>query len=83
MCVKRGVFVWNNTTTAADKVSEAHVLGPCYMEDDQTVTANATGTSAAGIVVRVGLDGVAVELTPVLGVSGTAEAGEADKEKNQ
>lgn len=81
--VKRGVFIWNNTATAADKVSEEHVLGPCYMEDDQTVTANATGASVAGIVIRVGLDGVAVELTPALGVSGTTGADETDSKQEQ
>lgn len=80
--VKRGVFIWNNTATAADKVSEKHVLGPCYMEDDQTVTANASGASVAGTVIWVSSEGVAVEIIPVLGASGTAGAGEADKEQN-
>lgn len=74
--VKRGVFIWNNTTTAADRVNDAHVLGLCYLEDDQTVTANASGTSVAGTVIRVGAEGVAVEIIPVLGVSGATGAGE-------
>lgn len=60
--VARGVFVFNNTATTSNKISAAHVLKPCYIEDDQTVTALATGASAAGLVVRVDEDGVAVEI---------------------
>ncbi len=74
--VKRGVFIWNNTATAADKVNDTHVLGPCYLEDDQTVTANGLGTSVAGTVIRVGPEGVAVEITPGPGASGATGAGE-------
>ena len=37
-------------------------MGPCYMEDDQTVTALATGASVAGLVTRVDDSGVAVEI---------------------
>ncbi len=64
--VRRGVFIWNNAVETADKVSTEHVLGPCYMEDDQTVTANAAGSSVAGTVIRVDLEGVAVEINPAL-----------------
>ena len=60
--VKRGVFVFDNTATAANKLSAADVLGPCYMEDDHTVTKLATGASVAGLVVRVDDEGVAVEM---------------------
>lgn len=60
--VSRGVFVFDNTATAANKVTAAHVLKPCYMEDDQTVTALATGASVAGLVIRVDDEGVAVEI---------------------
>ena len=60
--VARGVFVFNNTATTSNKIGAAHVLKPCYIEDDQTVTALATGASAAGLVVRVDEDGVAVEI---------------------
>lgn len=60
--VARGVFVFNNTATTSNKIGVAHVLKPCYIEDDQTVTALATGASAAGLVVRVDEDGVAVEI---------------------
>ncbi len=60
--VTRGVFVFDNTATAADKITQAHVLQTCYIEDDQTVTALSTGASAAGIVICVGTDGVAVEI---------------------
>ena len=60
--VARGVFVFDNTSTAANKITQAHVLQTCYIEDDQTVTALATGASVAGIVIRVDADGVAVEI---------------------
>ena len=60
--VKRGVFVFDNTATAANKLTAADVLGPCYIEDDQTVTKLAMGASVAGLVVRVDDDGVAVEM---------------------
>lgn len=60
--VKRGVFVFENTATAANKLTEADVLGPCYIEDDQTVTKLETGASVAGLVVRVDDEGVAVEM---------------------
>lgn len=62
--VSRGVFVFSNTATQANKLTQAHVLKPCYMEDDQTVTALATGSSVAGLVVRVDSSGVAVEINP-------------------
>ncbi|WP_305117948.1 hypothetical protein, partial [uncultured Adlercreutzia sp.] len=60
--VKRGVFVFDNSGTAANKVGPADILGPCYIEDDQTVTKTATGASVAGLVVRVDDEGVAVEM---------------------
>lgn len=60
--VARGVFVFNNTATTANKIKDAHVLQPCYIEDDETVTALATGASIAGTVIRVDEDGVAVEI---------------------
>lgn len=60
--VSRGVFVFENTATTANKVGAAHVLKPCYIEDDQTVTALATGASVAGLVIRVDDEGVAVEI---------------------
>ena len=58
--VKRGVFVFENASE--DKITAADVLGPCYIEDDQTVTKTAEGTSVAGLVVRVDDEGVAVEM---------------------
>lgn len=67
--VARGVFVFGNTATAANKVSSKHLLGLCYIEDDQTVTALATGASAAGLVVRVDDSGVAVEMGHVAATS--------------
>ena len=60
--VTRGVFVFANTATTSNKITAAHVLKPCYMEDDQTVTALATGASVAGLVTRVDDSGVAVEI---------------------
>lgn len=60
--VARGVFIFDNTATAANKITQAHVLKPCYIEDDQTVTALATGASVAGIVIRVDENGVALEI---------------------
>ena len=60
--VSRGVFVFNNTGTAANKIGSKHLLRLCYIEDDQTVTALATGASAAGLVVRVDDSGIAVEM---------------------
>ena len=60
--VKRGVFIFDNSGTAANKVGIADVLGPCYIEDDHTVTKTATGASVAGLVVRVDDEGVAVEM---------------------
>lgn len=60
--VQRGTFIFENTATAANQVKAAHVMTACYMEDDQTVTALATGASIAGRVIRVDPDGVAVEI---------------------
>lgn len=60
--VQRGVFIFSNTATSANKLTAAHVLRPCYMEDDQTVTALGTGSSVAGLVLRVDNEGVAVEV---------------------
>ena len=60
--ILRGVFIYANTSTAANKVTAAHVLKPCYIEDDQTVTALAAGASVAGLVVRVDGSGVAVDI---------------------
>ena len=60
--VSRGIFVYANSTAAADRVSAAHLLQPCYIEDDQTVTAAAAGSSVAGLVICVDENGVAVEV---------------------
>lgn len=68
--VSRGVFVFENTATVANKIAAAHVLKPCYIEDDQTVTALATGASVAGLVIRVDDEGIAVELGSGLTVAG-------------
>lgn len=72
--VARGVFVFDNTSTAANKITQAHVLQPCYIEDDQTVTALATGASTAGIVIRVDTDGVAVEIGHGVTVTAAAQS---------
>ena len=59
--VARGVFVFDNATDAGT-LTAAHVLKPCYIADDQTVTATADGASVAGLVIRVDDSGVAVEI---------------------
>mgnify|MGYP000529624717 FL=1 len=46
-------------------------MGPCYMEDDQTVGNVGTGASLAGIVLAVDEDGITVET----GLSVTVTAG--------
>jgi len=66
ICVSRGVFVYDNTQTQTNKITPAHILKPCYIEDDQTVTTLATGSSVAGLVVRIDNSGVAVEINPAL-----------------
>ena len=58
--VARGVFIFENSTSG--KITAAEVLGPCYIEDDQTVTKTATSASVAGLVIRVDGEGVAVEM---------------------
>ena len=58
--VARGIFVFENSTSG--KIAAAEVLGPCYIEDDQTVTKTATSASVAGLVIRVDDEGVAVEM---------------------
>lgn len=59
--VKRGVFLWDNDSTAANKVTVAHLFQNCYVLDDCTVTSLATGSSVAGKVVGIYDDGIAVE----------------------
>lgn len=71
--VARGVFIFDNTATAANKITQAHLLKPCYIEDDQTVTALATGASTAGIVIRIDENGVAVEIGHGLTIITAAE----------
>ena len=44
--VSRGTFVFENSTSG--KITAAEVLGPCYIEDDQTVTKTATSASVVG-----------------------------------
>ena len=58
--VARGVFIFENSTSG--KITAAEVLGPCYIENDQTVTKTATSASVAGLVIRVDDEGVAVEM---------------------
>ena len=49
-------------TSSGGKITAAEVLGPCYIENDQTVTKTATSASVAGLVIRVDDEGVAVEM---------------------
>lgn len=59
--VRRGVFVWDNSATAASQVKDTDCLKECYIEDDCTVTMASTGTSPAGVVIGVTDEGVEVE----------------------
>jgi len=52
-------FLWDNDT--ANPVTQAMLGTKCYILDNQTVTANATGNSLAGVVVEVTSEGVWVE----------------------
>lgn len=72
--VARGTFIFENSTSG--KITAADVLGPCYMEDDQTVTKTATGASVAGLVIRVDDEGVAVEMG--FGYTTAANSGGSD-----
>lgn len=58
--VKRGVFVYDNST--ANPVTAAHLMKDCYLEDDCTVCSSSDGSSVAGKVIRVDPDGIAVEI---------------------
>jgi len=60
--VRRGVFKFAND--GVDTVDRSHLLGTCYIVDDQTVAAtDGTGTrSPAGKVLAVEPDGVWVEI---------------------
>ncbi len=58
--VKRGCFLFDNSSTAA--VTQAHVLKDCYIEDDETVTSASAETSKAGKVLAVDSEGVWVEI---------------------
>ncbi len=58
--VKRGVFRFNNDTT--NPVTSAEVMKNCYVFDDETVTALATGASIAGKVLGFENDEVIVEI---------------------
>lgn len=60
--VRRGVFAWDNDSTAANKVKTLNVMDVCYVKDECTVTMNVTGSSPAGRVIAILEDGtVAVE----------------------
>ncbi len=57
--VRRGAFLWDNSST--DAVTAALLGKLCYMEDDCTVAATATGSSVAGTVLGFEGDQVIVE----------------------
>lgn len=46
--VERGAHLWDND--AANPITAAHIGGSCYITDDCTVTALATGSGIAGKV---------------------------------
>jgi hypothetical protein len=52
--VEQGVFKWEND----GDITDAEVGTDCYMTDNQTVQADGTGASRAGVVVKVEDDGV-------------------------
>lgn len=60
--VRRGAFVFDNTSTAASAVKVTDVLKNCYMESGQVVTMSSTGTSVAGKILAVDDDGITVEI---------------------
>ncbi len=57
--VRRGALLWANSST--DAVTAALIGKPCYMADDCTVAATATGSSAAGTVLGFEAELVIVE----------------------
>ena len=59
VCVSRGTFIWENSTE--NPVAVKDLMGPCYMEDDQTVGNAGAGASLAGIVLAVDEEGITVE----------------------
>lgn len=56
---RKKAFKWANK--AGDLVTVALIGKSCYIEDDQTVRATASGTSASGKVLAIESDGVWVE----------------------
>lgn len=60
--VRRGVFIWDNSAVTLNKVTAAHVMKACYIEDDCTVSSSPTGSSVAGKIISVSEEGVAVEM---------------------
>lgn len=60
--VRRGVFLFDNDSTEANKVTGEDLLSDCYILDDCTVTSLATDASVAGKIVGVSDDGIAVEI---------------------
>ncbi len=57
--VRRGVFKWDNAQ--AGPVTAKDVLKSCYMNDDESVTITATGSSVAGKILGIDGDQVIVE----------------------
>lgn len=69
--VRRGAFVVDNSTTAANVIKETDMLKVCYLEDAVTVSMSATGSSAAGTVLAVEDDGVTIEFNQPAGNGGS------------
>ena len=63
--VRPGIFAFENN--GANAVAQANVGSLCYAEDDQTVSTNATGRSAAGRVIRI--EGTKIWVQVGLGLS--------------
>lgn len=60
--VRRGAYVFDNSATAANKVTATDILKPCYIEDSVTVSMLSTGSSVAGKILAADDDGITVEI---------------------
>ncbi len=67
--IRRGVFVWDNDGS----INKTHILKPCYIAGETSVTITKDGASPAGIILAVEPDGVTVDMTHYI----PAEASEA------
>jgi len=57
---RKKMFLFANSSTNA--LDQTHVGGPCYIEDEETVSSNSTDTTEAGTVIEVTSEGVWVHI---------------------